>query len=172
MPVKLSVLRTCSACFRERCRLPADGQANGAGTRLRHVFCGCFDSTDWTSSPVRQASERITASGSVKPTAPSGNRGGVGALDAPPAQASIAVSLLQLVARGDPAGGADVCALPLSLRNVEDLLFERGIDICHETIRLWWNRFGPLLAGDTSAGDDSLNRGVLGVPRSFSHMVE
>lgn len=25
---------------------------------------------------------------------------------------------------------------PLSLRNVEDLLFERGIDICHETMRL------------------------------------
>nr|WP_241656631.1 hypothetical protein [Sphingomonas oligophenolica] len=32
---------------------------------------------------------------------------------------------------------------PLSLRNVEDLLFERGIDICHETVRMWWNRFGP-----------------------------
>ena len=31
---------------------------------------------------------------------------------------------------------------PLSLRNVEDLLFERAIDICHETVRLWWNRFG------------------------------
>jgi transposase-like protein len=31
---------------------------------------------------------------------------------------------------------------PLSLRNVEDMLFERGIDICHETVRLWWNRFG------------------------------
>ena len=31
---------------------------------------------------------------------------------------------------------------PLSLRNVEDLLFERGIDICHETVRLWWTRFG------------------------------
>ena len=31
---------------------------------------------------------------------------------------------------------------PLSLRNVEDLLFERGIDICHETVRFWWNRFG------------------------------
>lgn len=29
---------------------------------------------------------------------------------------------------------------PLSLRNMEDLLFERGIDICHETVRLWWNR--------------------------------
>jgi putative transposase len=32
---------------------------------------------------------------------------------------------------------------PLSLRNVEDLLFERGIDICHETVRLWWNRGLP-----------------------------
>ena len=38
--------------------------------------------------------------------------------------------------------------LPLSLRNVEDLLFERGIDICHEAVRLWWNRFGPLFAAD------------------------
>src|SRR3984885_13310556 len=46
------------------------------------------------------------------------------------------------------AGGDDVCALPLSLRNVADLLHERGIDICHETVRFWWNRFGPLFAGD------------------------
>jgi putative transposase len=37
---------------------------------------------------------------------------------------------------------------PLSLRNVEDLLFERGIDLCHETIRFWWNRFGPMFAAD------------------------
>jgi hypothetical protein len=37
---------------------------------------------------------------------------------------------------------------PLSLRNVEDLLFERGIEICHETVRFWWNRFGPLFAAD------------------------
>lgn len=35
---------------------------------------------------------------------------------------------------------------PLSLRNVEDLLAERGIDICHETVRFWWNRFGPMFA--------------------------
>ncbi len=26
---------------------------------------------------------------------------------------------------------------PLSLRQVEDILFERGIDICHETVRFW-----------------------------------
>lgn len=30
---------------------------------------------------------------------------------------------------------------PLSPRHVEDILFERAIDICHETVRLWWNRF-------------------------------
>jgi putative transposase len=35
---------------------------------------------------------------------------------------------------------------PLSLRQVEDLLFERGIDVCHETVRFWWNRFGPMFA--------------------------
>lgn len=35
---------------------------------------------------------------------------------------------------------------PLSLRNIEDLLFERGIDICHESVRLRWNRFGPMFA--------------------------
>ena len=37
---------------------------------------------------------------------------------------------------------------PLSLRQVEDLLFERGIDICYETVRLWWNRFGPMFAAE------------------------
>ena len=37
---------------------------------------------------------------------------------------------------------------PLSLRQVEDLLVERGIDVCHETVRFWWNRFGPLFAGE------------------------
>jgi putative transposase len=34
----------------------------------------------------------------------------------------------------------------LSLRNVEDFLHERGIEISHETVRFWWNRFGPLFA--------------------------
>ena len=37
---------------------------------------------------------------------------------------------------------------PLSLRNVEDLLHERGIDISHETVRFWWNRFGPMFAAE------------------------
>jgi len=37
---------------------------------------------------------------------------------------------------------------PLSLCQVEDLLFGRGIDICQETVRFWWNRFGPLFAAE------------------------
>ena len=35
---------------------------------------------------------------------------------------------------------------PLSLRNVEDLLHERGVEISHETVRFWWHRFGPMFA--------------------------
>ena len=27
-------------------------------------------------------------------------------------------------------------------------MHERGIDISHETVRFWWNRFGPLLAAE------------------------
>lgn len=37
---------------------------------------------------------------------------------------------------------------PLSLRNVVDPLDERGIDVCHETIRFWWHRFGPVFASE------------------------
>lgn len=37
---------------------------------------------------------------------------------------------------------------PLSLRNVEDLLHERGIDVSHETVRYWWLRFGPMFAAE------------------------
>jgi putative transposase len=37
---------------------------------------------------------------------------------------------------------------PLSLRNAEDLLSERGIDTSHETVRFWWNRFGPIFAAE------------------------
>ena len=37
---------------------------------------------------------------------------------------------------------------PLSLRNVEDLLQERGVDVSHETVRLWWHRFGLMFANE------------------------
>jgi putative transposase len=48
---------------------------------------------------------------------------------------------------------------PLSLRNVEDLLFERGIDLCHETVCFWWARFGPLFADDIRRKRVSYMRG-------------
>lgn len=51
---------------------------------------------------------------------------------------------------------------PLSLRNVEDLLFERGIDICHETVRYWWNRFGPMFASE-------IRRRRMNYMRGFCH---
>jgi len=37
---------------------------------------------------------------------------------------------------------------PLSLRNVEDVLHKRGIEVSHETVRFWWNRFGPMFAAE------------------------
>ena len=49
---------------------------------------------------------------------------------------------------------------PLSLRNVEGLLFERGIDFSHETLRFWWNRFGPLFAADIRRQRLSQMRGL------------
>lgn len=37
---------------------------------------------------------------------------------------------------------------PLSLRCVEDLLPQRGIKISHDTVRFWWNSFGPMFAAE------------------------
>ena len=37
---------------------------------------------------------------------------------------------------------------PLSLRNVEDLLHELGIDVSYESVRFWWHRFGPTFAAE------------------------
>jgi len=49
---------------------------------------------------------------------------------------------------------------PLSLRNVEDLLAERGIDVCHETVRQWWNRFGPMFAAEIKKKRIEARRGM------------
>lgn len=51
---------------------------------------------------------------------------------------------------------------PLLLRNVEDLLFERGMDICHERVSMWWTRFGPLFARE-------IRRQRLSQVRGFRH---
>ena len=51
---------------------------------------------------------------------------------------------------------------PLSLRNAEDLLHERGIDITHDTVRFWWNRFGTIFAAD-------IRRSRVQAMRGFQH---
>jgi len=38
---------------------------------------------------------------------------------------------------------------PLSLRNVEHLLHERGNGITYESVRFWWNRFVTIVASET-----------------------
>ena len=35
---------------------------------------------------------------------------------------------------------------PLSLRNVEDLVHERCVDVSYESVRSWWHRFGSQFA--------------------------
>ena len=37
---------------------------------------------------------------------------------------------------------------PLLLRDVEGLLHQRSIDLNHEMVRFWWNRFGPMFAAE------------------------
>ena len=41
-------------------------------------------------------------------------------------------------------------------------MFERGIDVCDETVRLWWNRFKPMFAGN-------IGRQRLSTMRGFRH---
>ena len=40
----------------------------------------------------------------------------------------------------------------LSLRNVEDVLHERGIDVSYESVRYWWQGFDPLFAAEICKG--------------------
>ena len=58
------------------------------------------------------------------------------------------VPIFQQLAGGHPSGCDDVREISAVARNVEDLLAERGIDISHETVRFWWNRFGPMFAAE------------------------
>lgn len=51
---------------------------------------------------------------------------------------------------------------PLSLRNGEDPLHERGIDITHETVRFWRNRFGRIFAAE-------IRRSRVQAMRHFQH---
>jgi hypothetical protein len=77
--------------------------------------------------------------------------------------------LFQQLTRSYSSGRDDVRAITLSLRNVEDLLAERGIDISHETVRFWWNglvQCSPIMPGRADylvelRGFEPLTSGVL-----------
>ena len=55
------------------------------------------------------------------------------------------------------------------LRQVEDLLHERGIDVSYETVRAWWNRFGPLFAAEIRK---KRSASMLGFPQWRWHLDE
>jgi hypothetical protein len=50
--------------------------------------------------------------------------------------------------RNHSHGGDAVRPVSAIVRNVEDLLHERGVEISDETIRLWWHRFGPMFVAE------------------------
>ena len=79
---------------------------------------------------------------------------------APPAQASQPFPLLQQFPEVIRLVTMMYIRFPLSLRHVENLLFERGIDISHETVRQRWNRLGPPFAGDIPRQRVSRMRGL------------
>ena len=58
---------------------------------------------------------------------------------------------------------------PLSLRQVEDRLHERGIDVSYETVRSWWNRFGPIFAAEIRK---KRSASVRGMPQWRWHLDE
>jgi putative transposase len=51
---------------------------------------------------------------------------------------------------------------PLSYRDVQELLFARGIDVSHEAIRKWCRKFGQEYA-NRGSGADGLSPGTNGI---------
>ena len=45
----------------------------------------------------------------------------------------------------------------LSYRGVEDLLAERGLDVCYETVRRWVLKFGPAFARELRPQTSAVN---------------
>jgi len=56
---------------------------------------------------------------------------------------------------------------PLSFRPVEDILHERGIDICHETVRYWVERFGTKSPEESGHSQEVDKRGATDEKQTF-----
>lgn len=59
--------------------------------------------------------------------------------------------------------------LPLSLRDVEDLIHARGIEVSYETVRYWRRRSGPTIAAELRA---RWGEGQRSVSRRLRHLHE
>lgn len=137
MRVSLTAPRPALVLRRARRPLPADA-------RISPAFL-------WLVGPERGLSEE---------NAPAAKDGWVGGSNASRAPSQKSLPLLQNIAREVIRRTVPLYVkYPLSLRNVEDLLFARGIDLCHGTVRYWWNRFGPMLAGEIKRKRVSQMRG-------------
>jgi putative transposase len=60
---------------------------------------------------------------------------------------------------------------PLSLRNVEDLLHERGVDVSYEFVRYWWHRFGSQFASQIKKRRAGEYSPVIGNGTSFKDLM-
>ena len=58
------------------------------------------------------------------------------------------IQSIQVPARRDPARRGAVFSLYLSIRDVEELMLQRGIVGSRKAIRCWVNKFGPLIAAN------------------------
>ena len=73
----------------------------------------------------------------------------------PVAATEVGVRRTPVSAGGDRRSGARLLRFGLSYRDVEELLFERGVEVDHVTVYRWVQRFTPLLADAARFGRHS-----------------
>ena len=78
------------------------------------------------------------------------HRGGSAVTDAsdrPPSQAPKPVPRICFLSGGDPDGGDAAGGFPAVASGVpKTWRLGGGIDVCHQMMRVWWNRFAPMFA--------------------------
>ncbi len=69
------------------------------------------------------------------------------------------VPLFQDVARDHSPRGEDICSVSAVSSPSRGILRKRSIEISHETVRAWWNRFGPMFAAEIRQRRSATMRG-------------
>ena len=52
-----------------------------------------------------------------------------------------------------------MCAVPAVVAEYRGFAVRAGTDVCHESVRLWWNRLGPVCTADIRRQGVSRTRG-------------